>query len=483
MHRKAKRLLTLILTLAMVAACAIPAWAKEQSVEQQPGGAASVSSSDADNLYDSLTEEQKQFRVYAGTDISSDLTFMDDGIAPDSANLDAQGGSIIKTLLESRKGDLKFYKLSGWNVWKVDSNGKPESIWMASTSALLSKAATEKNFKQSAYLENSQTAAVICQKPILEPVWSCLDYTIPVYDINGNDTGATITINAENYGDGSQVAFPDVGAYSWKLIYNGTECPLHSESEIWTNEINGIRTIGINFDTSQARVQAVAPHTVLQPGNAEFIQPDWHEGQPKPAPIVSSATNGEKNITYYYKKAGADDSAYTTAVPDKAGKYTAKAVFAATEFYQEVIRTSEFEILPYAVADKTAPVISGVASGETYYGEHTVTVTDENLCTVTVNGEAAEVSNNRADITLMPSEDEYIIIAEDSAGNRTEYTVKIWETWVRDGITKNGIKNLRRERIYRLGGGEWTIDGDSTVYSGGITFYIKNSGEYNFTHK
>lgn len=484
MHRKAKRLLTLILTLTMAATSATPAWAMEQSVEQQSAGAAaaSVSGSDADNLYDSLTAEQKQFRVYAGTDISSEQTFMDDGITPDSANLDAQGGSIVKTLLESREGDLKFYNLSGWNVWKVDSNGTPESIWMASRSALLSKAATENNFKQSAYLENSQTAVVICQKPILEPVWSCLDYTIPVYDINGNDTGAAITINAENYADSSQVAFPSVEAYSWKLIYNGTECPLNTASEIWTNEINGIRAIGIYFDTSQARVQAVAPHTVPQPGNAEFIQPDWYEGQPKPAPIVSSATNGEKNITYYYKKAGADDSAYTTAVPDKVGKYTAKAVFGATEFYQEVIRTSEFEILPYVGVDKTAPVISGVASGETYYGDQAVTVTDENLCTVTVNGEAVEVSNNRADITLIPSENVYIIIAEDSAGNRTEYTVKVWETWVRDGITKNGIKNLRRERIYRLGGGEWTIDGDSTVYSGGITFYIKNSGEYNFTH-
>lgn len=484
MHRKAKRLLTLILTLTMAATSATPAWAMEQSVEQQSSGAAaaSVSGSDADNLYDSLTAEQKQFRVYAGTDISSEQTFMDDGITPDSANLDALGGSIVKTLLESREGDLKFYKLSGWNVWKVDSNGTPESIWMASKSALLSKAATENNFKQSAYLENSQTAVVICQKPILEPVWSCLDYTIPVYDINGNDTGAAITINAENYADSSQVAFPNVEAYSWKLIYNGTECPLNTASEIWTNEITGIRAIGIYFDTSQARVQAVAPHTVLQPGNAEFIQPDWYEGQPKPAPIVSSATNGEKNITYYYKKAGADDSAYTTTIPDKAGKYTAKAVFGATEFYQEVIRTSEFEILPYVGVDKTAPVISGVASGETYYGDQAVTVTDENLCTVTVNGEAVEVSNNRADITLIPSENVYIIIAEDSAGNRTEYTVKVWETWVRDGITKNGIKNLRRERIYRLGGGEWTIDGDSTVYSGGITFYIKNSGEYNFTH-
>lgn len=485
MHRKAKRLLTstLLLTLAMVITSVAPASAKEQPVKQQTAEAEPVpaSGSDADQLYEVLTAEQKQFRVYAGTDISSELTFLDNGITPDSANLDAQGGSIVKILLESRKGDLRFYRLSGWNVWKVDSSGAPESVWAAAETSLLSKAATIDNFIQSAYLEKDENAGVICQKPILEPVWSCLNFTIPVYDINGNDTGATISINAENYSDSAQVAFPNVGAYSWKLVYNGAECPLNTASEIWTNEINGIRVIGTDFDASRAWVQAMAPQTALQPGNAEFTQPDWYEGQPKPAPIVSSVTNGEKNITYYYKELGADDSAYTTAVPGKAGKYTAKAVFAATQFYQEVIRTSDFNILPYVQGDETAPVISGVTNGQIYYGDQAVTVTDENLCTVTVNGQAAEVSDNRADIILMPSEDVYTIIAEDSAGNRTEYTVEVWETWVRDGITTNGIKHLSRERVYKLGSGEWTIDGDSTVYSGGITFYIKNKGEYNFT--
>ncbi|MDE7321189.1 MAG: hypothetical protein K2N73_00400, partial [Lachnospiraceae bacterium] len=400
MHRKVKGLLSLILTLAMVTVSAAPASAEGQSAEQptteqqmveemtetepetaeldeieaestlvpvektliaetadeetesvERNAAEPVSDSgqDLDNLYDSLTAEQKQFRVYAGTDISSELTFMDNGITPDSANLDAQGGTIVRTLLKSREGDLKFYRLSGWNVWKVDSTGAPERILIASKSPLLSRTATANNFKQSAYLENSTTAAVICQKPILEPVWSCLDYTIPVYDINGNDTGATITINAENYSDSSQVAFPAVEVNSWKLIYNGTECLLNAASEIWTNEINGIRTIGTDFDASLARLQAVSSQTVLQPGNAEFMQPDWYEGQPKPEPIVSSETNGIENITYYYKEAEADDSTYTTTVPDKAGAYTAKAVFAATEIYEEVVKTADFHILPAQV--------------------------------------------------------------------------------------------------------------------------------------
>lgn len=625
----------------------------------------SVLTSDAqwNYLYSNLAEAEKQFRVYAGMDISTDtseLKFMDTNIVPDSENLDAQGGRIVKTLLELREGDSKFYRLSMWRVWKVDSNGLPEKV--VTEAAYLSKAATMNNFDQSVYLLNNGTGTnpeVSCHKPILEPVWSCLDYVIPVYDADGNDTGATITINAENYNSAS---FPNLETASWKLVYAGTECELNSASEIWTNPTNGIRTIGRVFDESQARIQAVSSQTVLQEGIAEFSQPDWYEGQtmaapvvssatngienityyykvagaddstytttvpekagaytaiavfaatdvyqqvikaadfqilpvqvilqegtaefmqpdwyegqprpaaivssatngidnityyykeagaddstytniepgrvgsytamavfaatdvyqqviktadfqilpiqvilqegtaefvqsgwyegqPKPDAVVSSATNGVENITYYYKEAGADDSTYTTGVPEKAGKYTAKAVFAATDVYQEVIRTSDFEILPNIPVeeeDKIAPVISGVSNGQTYYGDQTVTVTDENLHTVTVNGEAVEILNNRADIILKPSEDVYKIVASDKAGNKTELTVEVLETWVRDGIMTNGKKKLRRERLYKLGSGQWTIDGDSTVYSGGGTFYVKNSGEYNFKRK
>lgn len=603
-----------------------------------------------DDLYNGLTEEQKKFNVYSGnrplsdvitgTNVLDELVFEATGVTPDASDLDSQSGGYVKTILEKREGDLKFYRLFEWKVWKVNSSGIPESV-IASRSSL-SKLATESNFKQAAYLANGETgteSAILFSKPILEPVWSCLDFAVPVYDSNGNNTGTTITVNAENYNDGSQVFFPDLEADFWKLVYNGTEYSLNTASEIWTNETNGIRTIGRDFDVSQARIQAgILPETqeskyevsgeqgnegwyigavticakegyqvrlsqadewsdavsvaesgtvslflkksdgtelpaetlsflidqtdpvivgiqnggtyysdevavvvmdeylhtvtlnggavgiidnrvdivlrpsvdpyiiaaedmagnwiecivwvkeseVLQEGTAEFVQSGWYEGQPKPEPVVSSATNGVENITYYYKEAGADDSTYTTVVPEKVGKYTAKAVFAATEVYQEVIRTSDFEILPNIPVeeeDKTAPVISGVSNGQTCYGDQTVTVTDENLHTVTVNGEAVEVLNNHADIILKPSEDVYKIVASDKAGNETELTVEVLETWVRDGIITNGKKKLRRERLYKLGSGQWTIDGDSTVYSGGGTFYVKNSGEYHFKRK
>ena len=634
--------------------------AAQDTTEAEP---ALTSDTEWDYLYSKLAEEEKKFRVYAGTDISSELTFMDTEVVPDAADLVTQGGTILKKLLESRSGDLNFYSLSGWKLWKVDSNGAPESVLTVSNSPLLNKIATMNNFEQTVSLINNGTGTnpeVTCQKPILEPVWSCLDYTIPVYDADGNDTGTTITINAENYND---ISLPSIESGFWQLVYAETEHQLNTASEIWTNETNGIRTIGKdNFEEAQAKIQAVVSQTILLEGTAEFVQPDWYEGQPmvapvvssdtngienivyyykeagaddstyttvvpekagaytakavfaatelyqeviktadfqilpvqvvllegtaefvqpdwyegqpmaapvvssdtngienivyyykeagaddstytmvvpekagaytakavfaatefyqevtktadfqilpvqvvmqegtaefaqsgwyegqpKPEPVVSSATNGVENITYYYKEQGADDSAYTVAVPDKAGKYTAKAIFAATDLYKEVIKTADFEILPNPSADEvdeTAPVISGVTNGVTYYGDQAVTVTDEHLYTITVNGEAVEISNNRADITLTPAEDVYKIIAVDEVGNKTEYTVEVLETWVRDGIVTNGKKKLRRERIYKLGSGQWTIDGDSTVYSGGGSFYVKSDGEYNFKHK
>lgn len=678
-----------------------------------------------DYLYGKLTEDQKKFRVFAGTDINSELKFLDQGVVPDSTT---SQNTAIGDLRKSREGDLQFYTLSGWKLWKVDSNGAPESSLIETDLSTLNKIATEANFKQAVYIENNGTGTnpeVLCKQPILEAVWSCIPYPIPVYDAEGNSAG-TIDVNAENY---STISFPNMEGVYWKLIYKDTEYRLNTASEIWTNDTNGIRKIGINFDEYEAKLQAYIdasvpegpqyvttgqegkngwytsdvmisakegyevrlsetdawasavsvtesgtvtlyvkavdgaelpaevlsfsidktapvisgvengqtyynnelqvvvtdehlqtvsknagdvgvndnmayitlnpsedPYTILaedeagnqticivlvkqaeiqlQEGTAEFTQPDWQEGQPKPAPIVSSDTNGTDHITYYYKEQGADDSTYTmvepgrvgaytakavfaatelyqevvktadfnilpiqsvlqegtaefvqpgwhvgeempapvvasttngvdhityyykdqgaddnaftTVPPTQVGKYTAKAVFAATELYKEVVKTSDFEILPEVPVeevDEIAPVISGIENGQIYYGDQTATVTDENLQTVTVNGESVALSGNRVDITLKPSEEAYKIVAEDTAGNKTEYTVEVWETWVRDGIKTDGKKMLRRARMYKLGSGQWTVDGDSTVYSGGGTFYVKNGGEYDFKKK
>lgn len=69
--------------------------------------------------------------------------------------------------------------------------------------------------------------------------------------------------------------------------------------------------------------------------------------------------------------------------------------------------------------DLTAPTITGVTNGSTYYTTQTVTVADANLASVTLNG----VADDEA-LTLTGNvEQTYTIVATDQAGNKTEYTV------------------------------------------------------------
>ena len=71
--------------------------------------------------------------------------------------------------------------------------------------------------------------------------------------------------------------------------------------------------------------------------------------------------------------------------------------------------------------DTSAPVLSGVEDGKTYYVTQTVTVTDRNLSSVTLNGETVTGS-----VTLEGNrEATYILAATDKAGNTTTFTVKM----------------------------------------------------------
>ena len=72
-----------------------------------------------------------------------------------------------------------------------------------------------------------------------------------------------------------------------------------------------------------------------------------------------------------------------------------------------------------ATFDTTSPEIVGVSDGKTYYVTKKVAVDDENLESVTLNGETVENVFTLAGDT----EATYIIRAEDKAGNVTEYTV------------------------------------------------------------
>ena len=76
--------------------------------------------------------------------------------------------------------------------------------------------------------------------------------------------------------------------------------------------------------------------------------------------------------------------------------------------------------------DAVTPVISGVKDGTTYVvNSQDVTVTDDYLANVTVNGEAQEIINGKSTFTLTANEKNmvYVIVASDYAGNTKELSV------------------------------------------------------------
>ena len=101
-----------------------------------------------------------------------------------------------------------------------------------------------------------------------------------------------------------------------------------------------------------------------------------------------------------------------------------------------------------ATCDLTAPAISGIQNGGTYCLSQSVTVTDDNLVSVTVNG--TEMTEET--FTLAVNEGTtYTIVATDIAGNVTEYTV-----------TMKTVETLG-ESIADLTTGNVTSDNKNTV--------------------
>ena len=97
-------------------------------------------------------------------------------------------------------------------------------------------------------------------------------------------------------------------------------------------------------------------------------------------PVVESSTNGEANVTIEYKVKGADESTYKAEAPVKAGEYTARATFAATDEYLEVVDTDDF-----SVRKKT--------------GSGTITVEDS-YCGGTLNPVVTSETNGKENVTI-----------------------------------------------------------------------------------
>ncbi len=118
-----------------------------------------------------------------------------------------------------------------------------------------------------------------------------------------------------------------------------------------------------------------------------------------------------------------------------------------------------------------------------------VKASDDNLSSLTVNGEPVDLETAGSILTLSPGNGTMVfkIIAIDIAGNEQAVEITLMAEWLEGRvIPADLLLPLQAGEEYSLGDGNWTVSGadgdDSTVYNGGIPVYVNNSGDYTFTN-
>lgn len=133
------------------------------------------------------------------------------------------------------------------------------------------------------------------------------------------------------------------------------------------------------------------------------------------------------------------------------------------------------------VIDTVIPTVFGVENGGVYYGDTLIRASDDNLDTVTVDGTKVQLTDGA--YTIAADNQMHTVTVRDKAGNQISYELYTFEKWVRDGIQAGGARSLTAGTAYRLGSGQWKVSGDETVYEGGSSFYVAESGSYVFSQQ
>ena len=213
---------------------------------------------------------------------------------------------------------------------------------------------------------------------------------------------------------------------------------------------------------------------------------------------ISSTTNGTENVTYYYKLANADDSTYSKTMPTAVGNYKVKAVFAATTNYKEVVVVDDFAITRLAASTDMYSVPAPTGENQTYKEPVVIRGENGNLLSLSENG------TFRESLTIDASVQGYTFYVKTPSGAISKAVVlpdiviaapenpvdepqdeenqepaddQEEEEIDATSITAGNV-HLERGVPYEFGAGTWMISGDSTVYVGGMTFYVQTSGDY-----
>lgn len=136
--------------------------------------------------------------------------------------------------------------------------------------------------------------------------------------------------------------------------------------------------------------------------------------------------------------------------------------------------------------DSVIPQYTGAPKAAIQYSDrYQFSVADLNLLTITINGENVEFDENTMefDFDAEGGYKEFDIITTDRAGNVNRITFTLAAEWLQTGIIPADQEiSLEANTQYQLAEeGTWMMEGDSTEYAAGSTFYVKDEGRYTFT--
>ena len=207
-------------------------------------------------------------------------------------------------------------------------------------------------------------------------------------------------------------------------------------------------------------------------GNADYYTSDVWIAAPEGYLISDTYGDGYKEaIEYreglgkvYYKRA--EDGAWTGGVD-----------------FTETLKIDK--VAPIVASSKDQSGASVVLGANTlvYADELTVTLSDDHLASVRLDGKDMTVADGKCTLELTPGKRQttYSIVAEDDAGNTYTAKVIVVGTWVNKRDVPVGVKiSLEAGESLVFGNGKWMVSGDSTIYEGSQRFYVAKSGDYTF---
>lgn len=114
-----------------------------------------------------------------------------------------------------------------------------------------------------------------------------------------------------------------------------------------------------------------------------------YDGKPIGKPTLNTDSDGA--LTFEYKRADEEDTAYTTEAPKNVGKYTIRITTAETDTFKSASSTMEFEIQPKEVTISDVKV-----ADKTYDGRPDAKITEKGTFDGLINGDKVDIVTGKA---------------------------------------------------------------------------------------